>query len=343
MGKNGGVPVIGKILFLAGAFFALVNLSLRPAEARTTIKVGLLKVSSSAPLFVGLDKGFFQAEGIKVEPVWFKAAQPIALALASGDIDIGATGLTAGLYNAVAQGAKMAVVADKGREWPGYRLCALMVNASLAKTGVRDLAQLKGKRIGITQLGSTFHYMLGNLLEKKGMSLKDVTLVPLGGLGTMRDALVAQQIEAAFIVQPHVAPLEKEKLAEVLLWVGDQLPYQLGAIFLGEKMMKSRPLIISFLKGYIRSCRYYHENALLKKPGVPRPEVLTLIARYSEEKPEDVAAGLTYIDADGSLFSEDIQRQIDWYHTQGLLTKRLAAAEIMDLSYHREALQQLKK
>ena len=335
--------MIKKFYLLVMVVVCWGSFSFRLAEALTTIKVGLLKVSSSAPLFVGMDKGFFQAEGIRVEPVWFKAAQPIALALASGDIDIGATGLTAGLYNAAAQGTKMAVVADKGREWPGYKLCALMVDSNLAKAGVRDLAQLKGKRIGITQVGSTFHYMLGNLLEKKGMSLKDVTLVPLGGLGAMRDALVSHQIDAAFVVQPHVAPLEKDRLAEVLLWVGDQLPYQLGGIFLGEKMVKNRPLAVAFLKGYIRGCRYYHENGLLKKPGVPTPEVLALIARYSEEKPEDVAAGLTYVDLNGSLFSEDIQRQIDWYHGQGLLTKRLSAAEIMDLSYHREALQQLKK
>ncbi len=315
----------------------------RPAEALTTVKIGLLKVSSSAPLFVGMEKGFFQAEGIKVEPVWFKSAQPIAVALASGDIDIGATGLTAGLYNAAAQGTRLAVVADKGREWPGYKLTALVVDSNQAKAGIKDLAQLKGKRIGITQMGSTFHYMLGNLLEKKGLSLKDVKVVPLNSLNTMRDAVVSRQIEAAFMVQPHVTSVEKADRAEVLLWVGDHLPYQLGGIFYGEKLIKNRSLAVSFLKGYIRSCRYYHENGLSKKAGVPTPELLTLIARYTEEKPEDVAAGLPYIDPHGELFSDDIQKQIDWYAAHGLLTRRLSASEIMDLSFYREALQQLKK
>ena len=335
--------MIKKIILGIVAALWMLNFTPRPVEALTTVKVGMLKVSSSAPLFVGLDKGFFQAEGIKVEPVWFKSAQPIAVALASGDIDIGATGLTAGLYNAAAQGTKIAVVADKGREWPGYKLTALMVDSNLSKAGVKDLVQLKGKRIGITQMGSTFHYMLGNLLEKKGMSLKEVKLVPLGGLNTMRDAVVTHQIDAAFVVQPHVSPVEKENLAEVLLWVGDQLPYQLGGIFLGEKMIKNRPLAVSFLMGYIRSCRYYHEQGLSKKAGVPTPELLALIARYTEEKPEDVAAGLPYIDPNGNLFSEDLQKQLDWYYNQGLLTKRLSATEIMDLSYYREALQSLKK
>lgn len=332
-----------KCCLLLGAVFWLINFCPWPAMALTTVKVGMLKVSSSAPLFVGIDKGFFQAEGIKVEPVWFKSAQPIAVALASGDIDIGATGLTAGLYNAAAQGTRLAVVADKGREWPGYKLTALVVDSNQAKAGVKDIAQLKGKRIGITQMGSTFHYMLGNLLEKKGLTLKEVKVVPLNSLNTMRDAVVTHQIEAAFMVQPHVTPMEKADLAEVLLWVGDHLPYQLGGIFYGEKMIKNRSLAVSFLKGYIRSCRYYHENGLSKKAGVPTPDLLALIARYTEEKPEDVAAGLPFIDPNGELFSDDIQKQIDWYAAHGLVSKRFSSSEIMDLSYLREALQQLRK
>ncbi|MBA4395579.1 MAG: ABC transporter substrate-binding protein, partial [Desulfobacca sp.] len=148
--------------------FVWLLMPVNASFALTTVKVGLLKLSSSAPVFIGMGKGFFEAEGIKVEPVWFKSAQPIAVATASGDIDVGATGLTAGLYNAVAQGMKIAIVADKGREWPGYKLTALIVDTDQWKIGLRDLKDLKGKRVGITQMGSTFHYILGNLLEKKG-------------------------------------------------------------------------------------------------------------------------------------------------------------------------------
>ncbi len=39
----------------------------------------------SAPIFIGIDKGFLEAEGIKAEPFWFKAAQPIAVATSTGD------------------------------------------------------------------------------------------------------------------------------------------------------------------------------------------------------------------------------------------------------------------
>lgn len=138
-----------KILLIGCLSLFFTMASLTSSLGLTTVKLGILKLSNSAPIFIGMDKGFFEAEGVKIEPVWFKAAQPIAVATATGDIDVGATGLTAGLYNSIAQGMKIVVVADKGREWPGYKLTALLVNTEQWKAGVRDLKDLKGKRVGI--------------------------------------------------------------------------------------------------------------------------------------------------------------------------------------------------
>lgn len=314
-----------------------------PSRALTTVKVGALRLSSTAPIFIGMDKGFFEAEGIKVEPVWFKAAAPIAVAMASGDIDVGATGLTAALYNSIAQGMKITVVADKGREWPGYKLTAIIVNPEQWKAGVRDLKDLKGKRIGITQIGSTFHYILGNLLEKKGMSLNDVKAVPLGSVASMRDTVITNQIESAFLVQPHVTAVEKNQSAHVLLWAGDHLPYQIAANFYGEKFMKNRSAAVAFMKGYIRSCRHYYDHALAKKEGAQFQEVVSIISKYTEEKPEAVVLALPYMDRNGELYAEDIQKQLDWYERNGMVSKKMSSAELVDLSFWKEAMGQLGK
>jgi NitT/TauT family transport system substrate-binding protein len=335
MKKNIVLIVLWGLLF---SFFPSI-----PSWALTTVKVGVLRLSSTAPIFIGMDKGFFEAEGIKVEPVWFKAAAPIAVAMASGDIDVGATGLTAALYNSIAQGMKITVVADKGREWPGYKLTAIIVNTEQWKAGVRDLKDLKGKRVGITQIGSTFHYILGNLLEKRGMSLNDVKAVPLGSVASMRDTVITNQIESAFLVQPHITAVEKDGKANILLWAGDHLPYQIAANFYGEKFMKNRSAAVAFMKGYIRSCRYYYDFALMKKEGSQYQEVINLISKYTEEKPEAVALALPYMDRNGELYAEDIQKQLDWYERNGMVSKKMAGSEIADLSFWKEAMGQLGK
>ena len=332
-----------KKVILFGLLGFLFLLSSIPSWALTTVKVGALRLSSTAPIFIGMDKGFFEAEGIKVEPVWFKAAAPIAVAMASGDIDVGATGLTAALYNSIAQGMKITVVADKGREWPGYKLTAIIVNTEQWKAGVRDLKDLKGKRVGITQIGSTFHYILGNLLEKRGMSLNDVKVVPLGSVASMRDTVITNQIESAFLVQPHVTAVEKNQTANVLLWAGDHLPYQIAANFYGEKFMKNRSAAVAFMKGYIRSCRYYYDFALMKKEGSQYQEVINLISKYTEEKPDAVVLALPYMDRNGELYAEDIQKQLDWYERNGMVSKKMTSSEIVDLSFWKEAMGQLGK
>src|SRR5260370_5328725 len=50
-------------------------------------KVGVLRLSSSAPVFIAQDKGYFRDAGLDVELKFFDAAQPIAVATTSGDID----------------------------------------------------------------------------------------------------------------------------------------------------------------------------------------------------------------------------------------------------------------
>src|SRR5512144_3102736 len=154
------------------------------------VKVGVLKLTSSAPIFVGVEKGFFKEFGVEPELVYFQAAAPIATALAAGQLDVGATGLTAALYNIVLGGEKLWIVADKGREWPGYPLVAIVVQKEAGECGLRSIKDLKGKRIGVTQLGSTFHYHIGNILEKEGgLHLSDVKIVPLQAMPATVEAL----------------------------------------------------------------------------------------------------------------------------------------------------------
>jgi hypothetical protein len=99
-----------------------IALGVAPATAEgKKVKVGVLKLTSSAPLFLGVERGTFREFGIEPELVYFQAAQPVAVAIAAGEVEVGATGLTAGLYNIVAGGEKVWVVADKGREWPATR------------------------------------------------------------------------------------------------------------------------------------------------------------------------------------------------------------------------------
>src|SRR6201997_2832507 len=65
------------------------------AEEPLKAKVGVLRLSSSAPVFIAQDKGYFREAGLDIELKFFDAAQPIAVATTSGDVDFGVTAFTA--------------------------------------------------------------------------------------------------------------------------------------------------------------------------------------------------------------------------------------------------------
>ena len=206
-------------------------------KEKTKVSLGMLRLTSSAPLFIAMDKGFFAEEGIEIEPQWFDAAHPIAVSTASSKVDVGATGITASLYNMAANGQKLGIVADKGREQKGYSSSALLVTTDNYNAGVKSLKDLKGKRIGITQKGSTFHYMLGRMLETQGMSLNDVEIVPLSKLSAVMAALESKQIDGCILNEPNITKVQKAGYGKLVVQVGDVIPYQTSAIFYSPDFM----------------------------------------------------------------------------------------------------------
>ena len=319
-----------------------------PAHAQDKVKVGVLKLTSSAPVFIGVEKGFFKEFGVEPELVFFQAAAPIATALAAGQLDVGATGLTAALYNIVLGGQQLWIVADKGREWPGYPLTAIVVQKAPGDGGLRSVADLKGKRIGITQLGSTFHYHLGNILEKEGLTLADVKVVPLQAMSAAMEALRGKQVDAIMLPQPFPGTAEAQGFGKILAWGGDLFPWQIATVFYSGKFAAARGRAVSFMRGYVKASRYYHDAVLVQKdgriqPGAHADEVVTITAKYTGAKPEIVRLGFPYQDRNGRLLVSDVDKQMGWWVKRGFMKSVVPLKGIVDTSFVEAAAQSLKE
>ena len=311
-----------------------------PAQTKekTKVSMALLRLTSSAPLFIAMDKGFFAEENIQVEPQWFDAAHPIAVATASSQVDVGATGITASLFNMAASGQKLAIVADKGREQKGYSSSALIVTADNYAKGVTSLEALKGKRVGITQKGSTFHYMIGRMLETQGMNLDDVQLIPLGKLSAVMAALESKQIDAAILNEPNISKVQRAGYGKMVVQVGDLIPYQTSAVFYAPNFVKNEDAAVRFMKAYNKAVNYYYDAAIAKKDAKQLDEVVAIVSKYVKAPVEDIKLGLPYIDRDGKLLSSDIATQIEWYASHGMLKGKLEAKDVANTSFLEKAL-----
>lgn len=308
-----------------------------------TVDIGMLKLTSSAPLFIAIEKGFFEEEGISTNVEWFEAAQPISVATAGGDVDVGATGIAASLYNMVAGGEELFIVADKGREQEGYSSTALMVPND---SDIESIEELKGKKIGITQTGSTFHYMSGRLLEEHGLSTADVELVPLNSIPGLMETLESKQVDAVLLNEPNITRVVDEGYGKVIAQVGDEIEYQTSGIFFSKKFADNEDVAKRFLKAYAKATQYYYDAVLVKEgdeivPGENYDEVVDIIAEYTDQEPDIIQQGLPYMDRDGELLASDIQTQIDWYIKEGLLETELDASEIINTELLEEALKEL--
>ncbi len=312
---------------------------------KTAVEIGMLKLTSSAPLFIALEKGFFEDEGLDAKAKWFEAAQPISVATAGGDVQVGATGITASLYNMVASGEKLVIVADKGREQEGYSSSALLVPNDSTVATIKDL---KGKKIGITQTGSTYHYMVGRLLEVHGLTTDDVELVPLNSIPGLMETLESKQVDAILLNEPNVSRVVSEGYGKVISQVGEEIEYQTSGIFFSKDFAANTDAATKFLKAYAKATRYYYDAVLNKVdgeivPGENYEEVVKIIAKYTDQEEELIKKGLPYMDRDGKLLASDIQTQIDWYAKQKLIDGSIESSEIVNTELLEEALKQLGK
>ena len=81
----------------------------------------------------------------------------------------------------------------------------------------------------------------------------------------------------------------------------------------------------------------------MKKDQKAYQEILAIIAKYSGEKPEEIALALPYNVQNGEIDAAEIQQQLDWWHKHKLVEKKMSSSEVVDLSFWKEALAQLGK
>ncbi|MTV18218.1 MULTISPECIES: ABC transporter substrate-binding protein [Bradyrhizobium] len=301
-------------------------------------KIGVLRLSSSAPVFIAQDKGYFRDAGLDVELKFFDAAQPIAVATASGDVDFGITAVTAGLYNLAGKGT-LKVIGGMSREKAGYPLIGYFASNNAYASGLKTPKDLAGKRVAVTQVGSSFHYSLGLLADKYGFRLSDVKVVPLQSLSNAAAALKGETVDAALLPVSTARTLMDSNGAKLLGWVGDETPWQLGAIFASPKALTNEPLVTRLLTALTRADHEYHDVILTAiKDGVApiddktRP-LLEIIAKYTNLPVAQVVGNCAYIDPDGKLDVKNLDNQIKWLQGQGFVDKGFDANAIIAKDY----------
>lgn len=321
-----------------GGLLALSAASISRAQDLTKASIALLRLSSSGPIFIAQEKGWFKEAGLDLTMKDFQAAAQVPLAVVSGDADLGVTAFTAGFYNLAAKGG-LVVVAAQSAERPGYQLNVIAVTNAAWDAGVRSVKDLTGKRVAVTTVGSSVHYSLEIVARKHGVDTKSLTVVALQTIPNMVAAFKGGQVDAAVFPITTFRQVEAEGSGKPIAYVGDEVPWQLGAVFTSPKTIADRrPLVEKFLVGYRRGAAAYHEAFGKRENGklVPGPnyeEMIGILSTVLKQSPALVASGLPYIDPEGRLDVGDIYKQVAFWQSTGQVARDADPKSFIDLSF----------
>jgi NitT/TauT family transport system substrate-binding protein len=319
------------------AYFALALLAV-PASAEP-IKIGVVGVTAFAPVYVAQEKGYFAAEGVPAELVYFDAAAPVAVATVSGDLDFGVAAVTAAFYNLAGQG-ELKIIAGAAHEQPGFHIQAFMVSKAAYDRGLRSIKDVANHSYGVTTRGAPPVYVLGGILaEKFGFDFKTIKVLSLQSIPNIDSALEGGTADfTALSLLPGMVPLIDRGDIKLLAWIGDVAPWQFGIVFTGTKSADGRhDTVERFLRAYRRGASDYHDAMTgpdgKPKAGAAADAMIDILAKYTKQSPADAKLSIPYIDPEGRLDVTDILRQVHFYQSQGLVKNEIDGPSLIDRRY----------
>jgi NitT/TauT family transport system substrate-binding protein len=303
-----------------------------------SVKVGLSKLISYPGVPIALAHGYFKEQNLDVGMVFFDSAQPISVGVASGDIDFGVSGLSAGFYTLAAQGQLRIIAASAGEE-PGFYNLTFVASHKAYDGGLKTVKDLPGHDVAVTQLGTSLHYSIGLAAEKYGFPMSAITIRPLQSNTNVIAALSGGTIDAAVMPStPTLNPGAKGEIVRVA-WVGDVTPDWMGAaLFTGTKTANTRhDMVKRFLVAYRKGMRDYHDAISTpddkRKDGPDAPAVLKILSDFAGVPEKAIDEATPFADRDARVNVHDVAHQIAWYKSQGLLKGEVKAEELVDMRY----------
>jgi NitT/TauT family transport system substrate-binding protein len=313
-----------------------------PAAAADKIKVAIVSSLASAPMLVADAKGYFKDEGLDAEFVHFDSAQPVAVAVAAGDIDFGSTGLT-GAFFTLADNGILKLIGAGTWERKGFQGLGLIVSNQAWDHGVRSIAALKGHSVAITQLGTALHYNLYIMLTKHGVDLKDVRVLPLQSNPNVASAVTGGQADAAMLSSGNAYSLINKNAAHLLGWLGDEVGEAQGdGTYTSTKNANNRPEVVKHFLAAFRKGEQTWDAAFLDANGnradqADAPAMIAIVAKGLGVSEQVVRQGLPYFDPQARVSIADVQGALDWYYAQGMIKTHIDARKITDFRYAIEA------
>jgi ABC-type nitrate/sulfonate/bicarbonate transport system substrate-binding protein len=248
-------------MFVRRGVLAALLLAIAPwpgGEALALEKVRLGKAVSNSFAFgateVGIEAKIFEAEGIEVEVTSFRGDAQLQQALAAGSVDVG-LGSGPGLGFRAKGAPAIGVAAMYG---PPANLALVLPFGSPVMT----IADLKGKRIGVTTAGSLTDWLVRELSRQQGWGSDGMQILALGQMQARLAAIQRGELDGMVIEAATGYELEEAGKAKNFLLFGDiAKDFYTHVIFATDDLIEKRPdLLRRFLRGWFKTIAFMRAN-----------------------------------------------------------------------------------
>lgn len=323
-----------------GAAGAMLGFGM-PARASTKVNLGVIRLASHAPSFIAYERGYYKDAGLDVELKFFEAAQPMAVAIASGDADYGVTAMSGGLISLAEKNA-IKVIGGALTEEKGLVGAIILASNKAYEAGLTSPKELAGKSFGITTAGSSFHFMAHKIAQANNIPLSEIQLRPLQKVGAVVGALSSGQIDSWAIQSSIGKKMIGEGSAKQIGLVSDYAPdYQVTTVFTSTKnAAEERQKTEAFVKAYSKAVDDYNLAFVDKKADAAEVDAIAKICHkyveadlpYDEAK-NNLVEGSMRINSGLALSLKSVTEQLEWFKSEGMVKGNITPEMLFDTSY----------
>jgi len=253
-------------LLLASTLFLQVSFSHAKEQVQSKpIKLRTLHMPyiAAAPFHIAEEEGYFTEQGLQVEFVKMADAVVGLPALIKGDLDVIPDVFYPSYLNAIARGARIRIVADRGYlVSTGCASVAIMARRTLVEEGkLSRVSQLKGKRVAMTQGSSILGYILEKVLSQDSLTLTDVETVFLQ-MPARLDAFAKGSIDVTLGSEPWVTRMLQAGHSVIWMPINHIVPnFQWAFLIYGPTLLENNPEAGKrFMVAYLKAVRQYNQG-----------------------------------------------------------------------------------
>jgi NitT/TauT family transport system substrate-binding protein len=304
---------------------------------RIHLKVLHERYLSFAPIAIAQAEGYFRDQGLDVEWVILPgSSNETTPALIQGQLDVVVGMVRIGTFNAIARGAPLRVVADKGHFEEGPCIpSAFVARRAFVEAGSPDRPErLRGARVAARPLGFP-EYLLEILLGRMGLALTDLKLIRIPEV-MVGEAIFNDSLDAGQLAEPDLTRALKSGRAVVWKSIQEISPgAQLAAVTFGPNLLeRNREAGRRFMVAYLQGVRQYNRGKTVRN--------VAAISKETGLDPELVRETCWQpIRADGTINVESVLDFQRWAVRRGALDAVVPTEKFWDPSFVEEAVKVL--